>query len=99
MDKLVTKQEGPCFILSDLAGVEGEIDAYWIDDVNDIEPTLELGAACACADINGSITVWKNDENNICATLERFRVTVKSRTFNSYQEMRECVSEWIEEIK
>ena len=99
MNKLVIKQGGPCFTLSDLDGIKGEIDAYWIDDVNDIEPTLELGAACTCADSNGSVTVWKNDENNICATLDRWRITVKSRTFNSYQEMRECISEWIEEIK
>ena len=99
MNKFSNKTKITLFSLSDLAGIEGEVDAYWIDDVNDIEPTLELGAACICADSNGSITVWKNDENNICATLDRWRITVKSRTFNSYQEMRECVSEWIEEIK
>ena len=99
MNKLAIKREIPCCTLSNLKGTKGDIEAYWINDISDIEPTLELGYACTCADNNGSINVWKNDENNICATLDRWRITVKSRTFNSYQEMRECISEWIEEIK
>lgn len=99
MNKFSNKTKITLFSLSDLAGIEGEVDAYWIDDVNDIEPMLEQGAACTCADSNGSITVWKNANNEICAAYQALRITVKSRTFNSYQEMRECVSEWIEEIK
>lgn len=96
---ITIKKEYPYCKLCDLDGVEGEIDAYWIDDVNDIEPTLELGAACTCADSNGSITVWKNANNEICATLQRYCIIVKQCTFNSYEEMKECISEWIEDIK
>ena len=100
MNKNITiKRETPCCELTDLKGRKGSIEAYWINDISDIEPTLELGYACTCADNNGCINVWKNDKNEICAELSKFRFTVKERIFDSYNEMEECIREWIEEIK
>ena len=100
MNKNITiKRETPYCELSDLKGRKASIEAYWINDISDIEPTLELGYACTCADNNGCINVWKNDKNEICAQLSRFRFTVKERIFDSYNEMEECIREWIEEIK
>lgn len=100
MKKNITiKRETPYCELSDLNGRKASIEAYWINDISDIEPTLELGYACTCADNNGCINVWKNDKNEICAELYKFRFTVKERIFDSYNEMEECIREWIEEIK
>ena len=96
---IIIKRETPCCKLSNLKGRKGSIEAYWINDVSDIEPTLELGYACAFADNNGSISVWKNDKNEICAQLSRFQITVRERTFDSYNEAEKCICEWIQDIE
>ena len=96
---IIIKRETPCCKLSNLKGRKGSIEAYWINDVSDIEPTLELGYACTCADNNGCINVWKNDKNEICAQLSRFQIIVMERTFYSYDEVEECISEWIKDIE
>ena len=93
------KKEGPCCKLRNLKGKKGDVYAYWINDVSDIEPTLELGYACTCADNNGCINVWKNDKNEICACLSMFRVNIRQRIFDSYNETEECISEWIKDIE
>ena len=93
------KKEGPCCKLRNLKGKKGDVYAYWINDVSDIEPTLELGYACTCADNNGCINVWKNDKNEICASLSRFQVTIREKAFDSYNEMRKCIREWIKDIE
>ena len=99
MKEISIKKEAPYCKLRNLKGKNGDVYAYWINDVSDIEPTLELGYACTCADNNGSINVWKNDRNEICACLSRFQVAIRQRTFDSYSEMEDCVSEWIKDIE
>ena len=55
---IVIKKEKPICQLEGLPGVKKcKVDAYWINDTSDIEPTLELGCACTSAGDNGAINV------------------------------------------
>lgn len=96
---IVIKKEKPICQLERLPGVKKhKVDAYHINDTSDIEPTLELGCACASAGDNGAINVWKDDAGIIRGELMRYCVTLESRSFSNYQEVEKCVSDWLELI-
>ncbi|GAA6244378.1 hypothetical protein F030043B2_34200 [Bacteroides fragilis] len=96
---IAVKKEKPICQLEGLPGVKKcKVDAYWINDTSDIEPTLELGFACTSAGDNGAINVWKDDAGMIQGELMRFCVKVEKRTFSNYLEMEKCISEWLERI-
>lgn len=72
----------PICQLEGLPGVKKcKVDAYWINDTSDIEPTLELGFACTSAGDNGAINVWKDDAGMIQGELMRFCVKVEKKHF------------------
>lgn len=59
---ILVKKEKPFCQLKKLPGVKKyKVDAYWINDTSDIEPTLELGYACTSSGNNGAINIWKDD--------------------------------------
>lgn len=96
---IVIKKEKPICQLEGLPGVKKcKVDAYWINDTSDIEPTLELGCTCTFAGDNGAINVWKDDAGIIRGELTRYRVTIEKRTFAGYTEAEKCVADWIERI-
>lgn len=96
---IVIKKEKPICQLKGLPGVKKcKVDAYWINDTSDIEPTLEMGCACICAGNNGAINVWKDDAGIIRGELERYCVVLDSSTFASYTAAVKCVADWIERI-
>lgn len=96
---IVVKKAKPICELEGLPGVKKhKIDAYWFEDVDDIEATLELGCACTSAGDKGAINVWKDDAGIIRCELMRHCVTVEKRTFASYSEAEKCVNDWLEWI-
>lgn len=96
---VVIKKEKPICQLRRLSGVKKcKIDAYLINNTNDIESTLELGYACTSAGDNGAINVWKDDAGIIRGELMRYSVTVEKRIFASYTDVEICVSDWLERI-
>ena len=96
---IVVKKEKPFCQLDGLPGVKRrKVDAYWINDTIDIEPTLELGYACTSSGNNGAINVWKDDTGMIRGELMRHLVVVEKRTFVSYEEVEKCVRDWLDRI-
>lgn len=96
---IVVKKEKPFCQLDGLPGVKRrKVDAYWINDTIDIEPTLELGYACTSSGNNGAINIWKDDTGMIRSELMRHLVVVEKRTFVSYAEVEKCVSNWLKRI-
>ncbi len=96
---IVVKKGKPFCQLKKLPGVKKyKVDAYWINDTSDIEPTLELGYACTSSGNNGAINVWKDDTGMIRGELMRHLIVVEKRTFVSYAEVEKCVSDWLERI-
>ena len=96
---ILVKKEKPFCQLKKLPGVKKyKVDAYWINDTSDIEPTLELGYACTSSGNNGAINIWKDDTGMIRSELMRHLVVVEKRTFVSYAEVEKCVSDWLKRI-
>lgn len=96
---IVVKKEKPFCQLKKIPGVEKyKVDAYWINDTSDIEPTLELGYACTSSGNNGAINIWKDDTGMIRSELMRHLVVVEKKTFVSYAEVEKCVSDWLKRI-
>jgi len=96
---IVVKKEKPFCQLDGLPEVKRrKVDAYWINDTIDIEPTLELGYACTSSGNNGAINVWKDDTGMIRGELMRHLVVVEKRTFVSYEEVEKCVRDWLDRI-
>ena len=87
------------YIESDLIGKTEDARCCLIDNMGDIEPILELGCACCFAGSNGCVKLWIDDKNKIRAELYKFQISIEKRTFLSYNEAEECISEWIKDIE
>ena len=80
---IVVKKEKPFCQLKKLPGVEKyKVDAYWINDTSDIEPTLELGYACTSSGNNGAINIFRKNESR---AEEKFRTASLLLFVNSFK--------------
>ena len=96
---IVVKKEKPFCQLKKIPGVEKyKVDAYWINDTSDIEPTLELGYACTSSGNNGAINIWKDDTGMIRSELMRHLVVVKKKRLSAMQKWKNVLVIGLKEL-
>ena len=96
---IVVKKEKPFCQLKKIPGVEKyKVDAYWINDTSDIEPTLELGYACTSSGNNGAINIWKDDTGMIRSELMRHLVVVEKKRLSAMQKWKNVLVIGLKEL-
>lgn len=85
--------------LTDLEGVKHDLDCEFFASSKEAFSILQKGLAATCADSNGAINVWIDDNNYYRCSLHKNLTTLQSFRSLKWDAVKTLLNQWLKIIK